>query len=90
VRDIRSKKEKTDYSHHILSTGHAYGTLEDTLKIVKIQRKGPHLNTLERFFVYIYKENEIGSLLNDTYTDQYNPLFELVTSVQEGRRGGDN
>jgi hypothetical protein len=88
VRDIRSNKEETGYSHHILSTGHAYGTLEDTLKIVKIQRKSLHLNILERF--YIYKENKIGSLLNDTYTDQYNPLFELVTSVQEGRRGGDN
>jgi hypothetical protein len=22
--------------------------------------------------------------LNDTYTDEYNPLFELVTSVEEG------
>jgi hypothetical protein len=54
VRDIRSNKEKTGYSHHILSTGHTYGTLEDTLKIVKIQRKGPHLNTLERFYIYIY------------------------------------
>jgi hypothetical protein len=70
------------YSHHILSTCHTYGTLEDNLKIVKIQRKGLHLNTLERF--YISKENKIGLLLNDTYTDQYNPLFELVTSVQEG------
>jgi hypothetical protein len=37
---------------------------------------------------FIHKESKIGSLLNDTYTDQYNPLFELVTSVQEGRRGG--
>jgi hypothetical protein len=27
-------------------------------------------------------------LLNNIYTDQYNPLFELVTSVQEGRREG--
>jgi hypothetical protein len=90
VRDIKSNKELTGYSHHILSrpTGHAYGTLKDTLKIVKLQRKGPHLNTLER--LYIYKENKIGSLLNDTYeyTDQYNPLFELVTSVQEGEEKG--
>jgi hypothetical protein len=39
VRDIRSNKEKTGYSHHILSIGHVYGTLEDTLKIVKIQRR---------------------------------------------------
>jgi hypothetical protein len=54
VRDIKSNKEKTGYSHHILSTGHAYGTLKDTLKIVKIQGQGPHLNTLERLYIYIY------------------------------------
>jgi hypothetical protein len=63
-----------------------YKILQDTLKIVKIQRKGLHLNTLERF--YIHKENKIGLLLNNTYTDQYNPLFELVTSVQEGEEWG--
>jgi hypothetical protein len=43
-------------------------------------------------YIYIYththKENKIGLLINDTYTDQYNPLFELVTSVEEGEEGG--
>jgi hypothetical protein len=39
MRDIRNNNEKTGYSHHIQSTGHAYGTLEDTLQIVKIHRK---------------------------------------------------
>jgi hypothetical protein len=81
IRDIRSNKENTGYSHHILNTGHTYGTLEDTLQVVKIQNKGPHLNILERF--HIYKESKTGLILNDTYIDQYNPLFELVTSVQE-------
>jgi hypothetical protein len=62
---------------------------EDTLQIVKIQSKGPQLNTLERF--HIYKENETGLLLNDTYTDQHNRLFELVTLAQEGaKREGMN
>jgi hypothetical protein len=28
---------------------------EDTLQIVKIQSKGPQLNTLERFHIYIRK-----------------------------------
>jgi hypothetical protein len=39
MRDFRNNNEKMGYSHHILCTGHAYGTLEDTLQIVKIHRK---------------------------------------------------
>jgi hypothetical protein len=91
IRDIRNNKENMGYSHHILSTGRVYGTLEDTLQIVKIQSKGPHLNTLERFHIYIYiyiyiRKARTGLLLNDTYTDQHNPLFELVTRAErEGR-----
>jgi hypothetical protein len=35
-----------------LNIGHTYGTLEDTMQVVNIQNKGPHLNTLERFHIY--------------------------------------
>jgi hypothetical protein len=76
VKDIRSNKEKTGYSHHNLNTDHAFGKLEDTLEILRLQRKGPHLNTLEKF--HIHNENKIGQLLNEVHTDQYNPLFELL------------
>jgi hypothetical protein len=62
VKDIKSNKEKMGYSHHILNTGRAFGKLEDTLEILRLQRKGLHLNTLEKF--HIYKENKTGLLLN--------------------------
>jgi hypothetical protein len=75
-RDIKRNKEKTGYSHHILNTGHAFGKLEDTLEILNLQRKGLHLNTLEKF--HICKENKTGQLLNEVRTDQYNRLFELL------------
>jgi hypothetical protein len=41
MREIRNNKENTGYSHHILNTCQTYGTMEDTLQIVKIQNKGP-------------------------------------------------
>jgi hypothetical protein len=31
-----------------LNTGHKYGTITDTMDIVKTHRKGKHLNTLEK------------------------------------------
>jgi hypothetical protein len=88
IRDIRSNKGNTGFANHILNSGHTYGTLEDTLQVVSIQNKGPHLNTLEIF--HIYKEQKTGTSLNDNHVDLYNPLFELVTTAQEsqGRRYG--
>jgi hypothetical protein len=37
---------------NILNTGHSYGIIEDTLKILHVSGKGSHMNTLERFHVY--------------------------------------
>jgi hypothetical protein len=85
IRDIRSNKGNTGYASHILNTGHTCGTLEDTLQVVSIHNKGPHLNTLERF--HIYKERKTGTILNDNYADFYNPLFELVTTAKNGSHG---
>jgi hypothetical protein len=37
---------KSGYSNHILNTGHAYGSIADTIKIIEIKKKVKHLNTL--------------------------------------------
>jgi hypothetical protein len=55
------------YSNHILSTGHAYRTITDTMEIVTTGRKGKYLNTLERYHIYeISKEN---LHMKDTHID---------------------
>jgi hypothetical protein len=28
--------------------GHAYGSITDTMEVIKVERKGKHLNTLEK------------------------------------------
>jgi hypothetical protein len=45
IQDIRKQQIKTGFSHHILNTGHSYNNIENTLKILNIQDKGPYLNT---------------------------------------------
>jgi hypothetical protein len=59
----------------ILSTGHTYGTVTDTMDIIRMGRKGRHLNTLERYHIYKISRNKLH--MNDTskqaflYTKQY-------------------
>jgi hypothetical protein len=72
----KNNKSKTGFSNHILNTRHAYDTIENTMEISNFQEKGNYLNTLEWF--HIYKAQKTGGLLNDNYTDTYNPVFELI------------
>jgi hypothetical protein len=53
IRDIKNNSSNSRYSNHILNTGHSYGNITDTMEIMKIERKGKHLNTFERYHIYI-------------------------------------
>jgi hypothetical protein len=46
IHAIRSKNDNSGYSNHILSTGHTYGTITDTVDIIRTGGEGRHLNTL--------------------------------------------
>jgi hypothetical protein len=76
IHAIHTKKTTSRYAQHILETGHTYGTIEDTLNILHFEKKGPLINTLKQF--HIHKLSKDNLQLNDTYTDTYNPIFNLI------------
>jgi hypothetical protein len=53
-----------------------FGNIKDTMQILQLQKKGSHLNTIERF--YIYKEATANNHLNDDYTIPHNKIFETI------------
>jgi hypothetical protein len=58
IHDIRSNNSNSGYLNHILNTGHAFGTIMDTMDIITTGRKGKYFNTLERYHIYkISREN---------------------------------
>jgi hypothetical protein len=79
IHDIRSNNSNSGYSNHILNTGHTYGTMTDTTDIRTMERKGNHLNTLERY--HIYKSSKENLHMNDTYVDIRNPIFEALQEI---------
>jgi hypothetical protein len=46
---MSSNKAKSAYASHILNTGHTYNTITDILDFIRIEEKGNHLNTLEKY-----------------------------------------
>jgi hypothetical protein len=49
------------------------------VKVLKTERKGNHLNTLERY--YIYKMSRDGLQMNEAYIDTLNSIFEIIQEV---------
>jgi hypothetical protein len=39
VQDIKNNKSRTGFSHHILNTGHAYDSMENTMENLNFQEK---------------------------------------------------
>jgi hypothetical protein len=79
IRAIRNNNGDSGYCNHILNTGHAYGTINDTMNIIKTAKKGRDLNTLDRYHIYKLSREKLH--MNDTYIDTYNPIFELLQEV---------
>jgi len=46
------------------------------MSILQFHKKGPHLNTLERF--HIHKEATTHNHLNDEHTVTHNPIFDTI------------
>jgi hypothetical protein len=48
---IRSNRGNSGYLNHILNKGHTYGTMTDTMEVIRTGRKGRRLNTLEKYHI---------------------------------------
>jgi hypothetical protein len=76
IHDIRSN---TGYANHILNTGHTYRTITDTMEIMKTERKGRYLNTLERYYIYEISKDNLH--MNHTNIDINNPIFKALYRI---------
>jgi hypothetical protein len=66
LQAIMNNNGNSGYSNHILNTGHAYGNITDTIKVIKIEKGGKHLNTLQKCHIYKMSKNKLH--MNDVLT----------------------
>jgi hypothetical protein len=81
IHAIRSNNSNSRYSNHILNMGHTYGTITDTMNIIRTGRKGRHLNTLEKYHIYRISRNNLH--MNDTHIKAQNPIFQRVQELYD-------
>ena len=58
---------------------HTFGPIDDIMQILYYQKKGPHLNTIEPF--YIHKEAAIDNQLNHAQKIFRNKIFDALLNI---------
>jgi hypothetical protein len=76
IRDIKNNGQYSKFVQHIIEKGHKYSMIEKTMKILHIEKKSQILNTYERF--HIYEVSKQNMQLNDTFTEAYNPKYDMI------------
>jgi hypothetical protein len=46
------------------------------MDVIRIGRKGRHLNTLERYHIYKTYQNNLH--MNDVHIEAHNPIFQIL------------
>jgi hypothetical protein len=75
-RAFRYNTSQSKYAKHAIEQGHRFGNLENIMEILQFQKKGYHLNTIERY--HIHKEVKNNNHLNEDYTDTSNNIFNTI------------
>jgi hypothetical protein len=75
IHDVRSNNSNTGYANYILNTGHTYGTITDTMEIMKTERKG----RLEIYHIYEIGKDNLH--MNDTNIDIHNHIFKALHKI---------
>jgi hypothetical protein len=67
-------------AEHLLEHGHSFGSIENIMQVIKIQGKGTHLNTIEKF--HIHKETINNNQLNEDHTENTNLILNTIVKFQ--------
>jgi hypothetical protein len=76
VQAMRNNRPDTGYCRHILDTGHAYGSIENTMAIIRKAKKGKFLNSLEKCHIFLASKQDI--CMNEFGTEHSNPIYETI------------
>ena len=71
----------SNIAKHLNEHNHSLGTIDTTMQVLQHQRKGTHLNSLERF--HIHSEADHDNHLNDDHTVHPNKIFDTIMKIQE-------
>jgi len=76
---FRNNSYTSKFAQHLTEQAHSLGTIQNTMEILQYQKKGAHLNTVERF--YIHAEYIASNHLNDSQNIFPNTIFDTLLTT---------
>jgi len=73
---FRNNKQTYSLTKHLNEEGHSFGPMNEIMQVIHRHKKGPHLNTIERF--HIHAESITNNHLNDDQTIFPNVIFDVL------------
>ena len=80
IRYIRTNNPFSAYALHVLQNGHEYGTIADTLQLLKTCQKGTRMNCWEASYMQVFHQYKI--LITEQQVSETNPTYELVNTTR--------
>jgi hypothetical protein len=77
---FRNSSHASKFAQHLIEHTHTFGPIVDIMQILYYQKKGPHLNTIERF--YIHKEAANDNQFNDAQKIFRNKIFDAILNIK--------
>ena len=78
-RYIKNNDPKSAYAQHILQNIHEYGTITETMSLLKPIRKTSLLIPYEQLLIRTFHHK--GTLVPEQSQGEHNPLFQLATDT---------
>ena len=60
---FRTNSHSSNYTKHILEELHTFGPIDQTMQVLQYREKGTHLNTIERFFIYLSIHRHVWTII---------------------------
>jgi len=79
IRYIRTNNPQSAYAMQILQNRNEYGTIENTLQLLKTCRKSTSVNCWETLCIQIFHQHKI--LITEQQIGDLNPLYELANTT---------
>jgi hypothetical protein len=73
---FRNNNFNSKFAQRLLGYGHSFGKVENIIQLLHFNKKGIHLDTVEKFCVY--KESEKENRLKDAHSVQPNRIFGTI------------
>jgi hypothetical protein len=80
-RAFCNNSNNSSYAKHLIENAHSFGPINKVMEIMCCQKKGAHLNTLERF--HIHSEFTKNNSLNDPLTILPNAIFDVIMTTHQ-------